>query len=164
MVIGYHDHSNVYVIANELIQGQRLESPYGALQLAKYAPTGHMLAGVCGQYIVIYNTMDYRMIAMLKGHPNQISDMCWSEDGARLVSVCDGAVYTWSIETFQKTEEDTARHQVNRLVVCDAAFKTVVVGDAHFGMRNYITDRATDTQLHASEVRFLFPQKNFVFM
>ena len=33
-----------------------------------------------------------------------------------------------NIKTFQKAEENTARRQVSRLVVCDAAFKTMSSG------------------------------------
>lgn len=89
----------------------------------------------------VYQTTTYDLIAQLKGHPDAVLDLAWSADGIRLASVCKAAVYTWSMETFEKVEEDASRLFTNSLAVADSSFEHLVVADSHTGMRLYSTDR-----------------------
>lgn len=38
----------------------------------------------------------------MRGHYSAISDISWSDDGQYLVSVSDGEVYTWHMETYSR--------------------------------------------------------------
>ena len=52
--------------------------------------------------VVIFSTLFHKQLAVLRGHYSPIKDISWSDDGLCLVSVSDGEVYTWSMETFSK--------------------------------------------------------------
>ena len=41
-------------------------------------------------------------MAILKGHFASVSDVSWSEDGLYLVTVSEGEVFSWHMETFVK--------------------------------------------------------------
>lgn len=112
--------------------------------IMQYAPTGHLLAvvgGDGGKEIYIFNTMHWRLLARLKGHFTAIQDIAWGQDGLYLVSVGDGAVYTWSMETFTRRQENTVRGFVNNSVAVTPDFSTIVVGDPSQGIRILGTSR-----------------------
>lgn len=46
-----------------------------------------------------------RQLAILHGHFGCVNDIAWSEDGLYLVSVSEGEVYTWHMETFTRCEK-----------------------------------------------------------
>ena len=52
--------------------------------------------------VAVFSTLFHRQEAVLRGHYTAIKDISWSGDGLYLVSVSDGEVYTWGVETFSK--------------------------------------------------------------
>ena len=52
--------------------------------------------------MAVFSTLFHRQEAVLRGHYTAIKDISWSGDGLYLVSVSDGEVYTWGMETFSK--------------------------------------------------------------
>jgi WD40 repeat protein len=102
MVISYRESAHTYVIANELIAGQRLEASNDGFSLCAYSPRGGMLACARKNTILLYVTNTYAHVATLKGHPESVVDLRWSDDGIQLVSACRAALYTWSMETYGK--------------------------------------------------------------
>jgi WD40 repeat protein len=142
MVIASRERAHAYVIANELICGQRLESSQGGFSRCAFSPRGGLLACTRKASILIYITNTYQLAATLHGHPDEVLDLQWSADGIRLVSVCHAAVYTWSMETYTKVEEDTARAHINACAAVDSAATRVVVADVNGGLRVFATSRA----------------------
>lgn len=71
---------------------------------------GHLFAAVQGNIIQIFNTYTLENVGNLKGHNGKVRSLCWSADDMRLVSCgLDGAIYEWSIQTFQRVAENVLK-------------------------------------------------------
>ena len=102
MVIATRDSAHAHVIANELIVGERLADSSGGFTIISYSRRGGLVACVRRNVVLVYVTGTYALAATLRGHPEEVADVQWSEDGFRLVTVCRAAVYSWSMETYSK--------------------------------------------------------------
>lgn len=72
-----------------------------------YSHGGHLIAAVTGNIINLYSSITYENVAILKGHIGQIKSISWSHDDKKLISAgADGVVYTWSMETFARLDEN----------------------------------------------------------
>ncbi len=71
-----------------------------------------------------------------------VRDLSWSEDGLYLVSVSDGEVYTWHMETFSRSQSSIVKHLASSAVVCTSDFATLVVGEGSQGLRIMDTKRS----------------------
>jgi WD40 repeat protein len=63
-----------------------------------------------GNIVQIYNTFTMENVGNLKGHNGKVRSLCWSADDMRLVSCgLDGAIYEWSVQTFQRVSENVLK-------------------------------------------------------
>ena len=78
--------------------------PVGGCHLMKFSPAGNWLAAVDGngKDIVVFDIMHMKQRGILDGHLFDVADLCWSEDGIRLVSISDQDLYVWSMDSMQK--------------------------------------------------------------
>lgn len=53
LIICYKGHAHVYVIASDLIEGARLQSPGGGANIVRYSPHGQLLAVACGPVVQV---------------------------------------------------------------------------------------------------------------
>lgn len=142
LVVATKEGAHSYVIANELLCGHRLDGAVGGFSRCMYSRPGGLLACAQRATICVYSATEYALLATLRGHPNDVLSMHWSCDGVRLASVCREAVYTWSMESFSKVEEDTERAHANAAVATDATFARVLVANGSNGLRVFGTCRA----------------------
>ena len=147
MVISFRDSAHTYVIANELIAGQRLEQSQDGFAVIAYSPRGGLLACARKASVYVYLTNTYALVATLACHPEHVCELRWSADEVRLVSVCRAAVYTWCMETYTKVEEDTARAHTNIAAALDAAGTHAAIADPSGGLRLLHTQRAAQRGL-----------------
>ena len=66
-------------------------------------------------------------VARLRGHYSQVLDLGWSEDGLHLCTVSEGAVYTWHMETFTRTQEEKSKTFFNSEFMDGLVHSTVSV-------------------------------------
>lgn len=115
-----------------------------------YSPTGHLLAVVGGEGnrdVIIYSSLHRSVLARLTGHWAPVQDLCWSADGLYLATVSEGAVYTWHMDGFKRSQENTVKTMVNNSVGVTPDFATLVVGDPAHGIRILDTFRAPPVSL-----------------
>eukprot|EP01083_Nonionella_stella_P253176 871431_1 len=71
-----------------------------------FANGGHIFAAVNGDKIHIYNTYSGELISILRGHNQKIKSLYFSLDDTSLISAgAEGAVYEWSMFTFNRIQE-----------------------------------------------------------
>lgn len=77
-----------------------LKLDVGIAQL-EIARESELLAAACDDFVVrVYDMMTRKLVRRLAGHTAQISDMCFSRDGRRLVSASvDATVRVWDLPT-----------------------------------------------------------------
>ena len=151
LVVATKEGAHSYVIANELLRGHRLDGAVGGFSRCMYSRPGGLLACAQRAAISVYSTTEYALLATLRGHPNDVLSMHWSGDGGRLASACREAVYTWSMETFARVEEDTERAHANAAVAADASFARVLVANGSHGLRVFGTCRADGDAVAAAQ-------------
>lgn len=116
LVIAYVDCCHVYSVVEGMlldVATLTLEVPGGAprqmtkASLVSYSPTGHLIAAVVGngvKDVAIFSTLHHAQLALLRGHFGAVNDIAWSDNGLYLVSVSEGEVYTWHMETFSRCQ------------------------------------------------------------
>lgn len=109
--------------------------------MLRYSPSGGYLAAVHGDRVFVYATLTYTLEATLTGHAEEVTDLAWSRDGARLATCSQTSVYLWSMDTMARYEEDTTRTWASGAVLPDPAFHSVLVADAFWGLRYFSTGR-----------------------
>lgn len=68
----------------------------------KYSPSGHLLAVLEGREVIIYSTMQYEHLAVLRGHYHTVDDCAWSSDSLYLATVAAEAVYVWIMDGYRR--------------------------------------------------------------
>ena len=92
----------------------------------RFSNGGHLFAAVQGNIVQIFNTYSMENIGNLKGHNGKVRSLCWSADDMRLVSCgLDGAIYEWSIQTFQRVSENVLKSCSYTCAVLSPDAKTV---------------------------------------
>eukprot|EP00094_Tigriopus_californicus_P008583 TCALIF_08273-PA protein Name:"Similar to WDR65 WD repeat-containing protein 65 (Homo sapiens)" AED:0.08 eAED:0.08 QI:0/0.28/0.12/0.75/0.42/0.37/8/0/1160 len=91
--------------------------------VCKFSRGGHLLSATSDRDIVVYSTIHFGQMALLKGHSDQITAMCWSFDDRTLVSCAnDGSIYEWDISNHgQRVQESVIKTCSYNDVTLDAA-------------------------------------------
>lgn len=92
----------------------------------RFSHGGHLFAAVQGNIIQVFNSYTMENVGNMKGHNGKVRSLCWSHDDMRLVSCgLDGAIYEWSIQTFQRISENVLKSCSYTCNVMSADGKTV---------------------------------------
>ncbi|KAJ8674194.1 hypothetical protein QAD02_005456 [Eretmocerus hayati] len=87
-------------------------------KIAAFSFGGHLFAAVNGNFIEVYDTLDFSVRFVLKGHTEMISGIVWSQDDRKLVSIgSEGAVYEWEMHTGLRSNEVVLKQMALKSVV-----------------------------------------------
>merc|ERR1719204_540052 len=76
----------------------------------RFANGGHIFAAVNGDKIHIYSTYSGELVSILRGHNQKIRSLYFNLSDTSLISAgAEGAVYEWSMFTFQRLQEHVNR-------------------------------------------------------
>mmetsp|Transcript_16068 Transcript_16068/g.49700 ORF Transcript_16068/g.49700 Transcript_16068/m.49700 type:complete len:1179 (+) Transcript_16068:286-3822(+) len=88
----------------------------GSLSMLKYAHGGHLFAAVTGRLIQVFSTHSHqsqgksRIVHALQGHACNVKGLTWSVEDQRLFTFSeDGAIYEWSIGSFDNRDQVLSR-------------------------------------------------------
>ncbi|KAK3236014.1 hypothetical protein CYMTET_53823 [Cymbomonas tetramitiformis] len=137
IVVAYHFGITIHAIEMNGLE-QLHDIPKRGCELARYSPSGALLAVAVGSELHILDTMTWLDSLIMKGHSRQITAFTWSDDSRFLISTsADGAVYTWQLSNGKRIEEN----------ICKGAKYTAVIsttGHEHV--------RAVDSKGHLREI------------
>ena len=96
LVLGYLTSFRIYFLGeNSLVQAQKRSTK--SSMNAKYNPGGNYLAVTDANTILIFDTIQFLVLAALNGHSGLIRSLAWSPDGDLLLSSCNGStILCWN--------------------------------------------------------------------
>ncbi|XP_052831965.1 cilia- and flagella-associated protein 57-like [Octopus bimaculoides] len=115
---------------------------------------GHMFAAVNNNFIQVYSSITFEMLANLKGHNGKVQATAWCMDDNNLISCgLDGAVYEWEIKTEKR---------IGECVLKSCACNDVAVNTDNKKLYVVSSDRSLN-EIHKSNILQTFLSRKFLY-
>ncbi|XP_052831980.1 cilia- and flagella-associated protein 57-like [Octopus bimaculoides] len=115
---------------------------------------GHMFAAVNNNFIQVYSSITFEMLANLKGHNGKVQATAWCMDDNNLISCgLDGAVYDWELKTGKR---------IGQCVLKSCAYNDVII---NFENKNFyaVGSDYSMKEIHESDILRTFPSGDVLF-
>ncbi|XP_052832048.1 cilia- and flagella-associated protein 57-like [Octopus bimaculoides] len=115
---------------------------------------GQMFAAVNNNFIQVYSSITFEMVANLKGHNDKVQTTAWFMDDNHLISCgLDGAVYDWELKTGKR---------IGQCVLKSCAYNDVVINPVNKNVYAVGSDNSLK-EIHESDILRTFPTSGVVF-
>ncbi|XP_014783108.1 cilia- and flagella-associated protein 57 [Octopus bimaculoides] len=115
---------------------------------------GHMFAAVNNNFIQVYSSITFEMLANLKGHNGKVQATSWCMDDNNLISCgLDGAIYEWDIKTEKR---------IGECVLKSCACNDVAVNTDNKKLYVVSSDHSLN-EIHKSNILRTFPPSEFLY-
>jgi len=117
----------------------------------RFANGGHIFAAVNGDKIHIYSTYSGELISILRGHNQKIRSLYFNLSDTSLISAgAEGAVYEWSMFSFQRLQEHVNRQCPLNTAIMTKDGKIYCTGNAP--LLNEIIDSQLEKEMETGTI------------